>query len=71
MPPIVADKGVASCLEAATGDVLWQNRLPGDFSASPILVGGKLTATNEKGLSYVVEAGPKFKLLALAESKYD
>ena len=55
---------MASCFDAANGDVLWQERLGGNFSASPVLVGDKLIATNEKGLTYVLQAGPKYKQLA-------
>ena len=31
---MVADDGGAQCLEAATGNVVWKGRIPGNFSAS-------------------------------------
>jgi outer membrane protein assembly factor BamB len=60
---VVADNGVASCFNAENGRTLWQERLPGNFSSSPILVGDKLLATNEKGVTYVVAAADTFRRL--------
>jgi outer membrane protein assembly factor BamB len=61
---IVNDGGIASCLEAKTGDVIWSERLGGNFSASPILAGGRHYTGNEEGKFYVFEAGRQFKVLA-------
>jgi outer membrane protein assembly factor BamB len=61
---VVADGGVATCFEAATGKQVWQERLAGAFSSSPVLAGGRLYATNESGKTFVLKAGPKFELLA-------
>ncbi len=60
----VNDMGIASCLDAMTGDTLWQKRLKGRFSMSPVEVGGKLLMTNEDGRTFIVEAQPKFQLIA-------
>jgi outer membrane protein assembly factor BamB len=40
----VNDTGVASCLDAQTGKLLWQERLPDPFSASPVEAGGWCTS---------------------------
>lgn len=61
---VVNDDGIASCYEAASGDKQWQKRLDGDFTSSPILAGDKIYATNEKGLTYVLQTGRDYKLLA-------
>ena len=61
---LVNDGGIASCLEAKSGDIIWSERLGGNFSASPILAGGRLYAGNEEGKFYVFEAGRTFKVLA-------
>jgi outer membrane protein assembly factor BamB len=61
---VVADGGMASCFEAATGKVLWQGRLPGAFTASPLLVGDLLYAVSEAGKTFVVKTGPKFEIVA-------
>jgi outer membrane protein assembly factor BamB len=60
----VNDGGIASCLDAKTGDIVWSERLGGNFSASPILSEGKLFTGNEEGKFYVFEAGREFKVLA-------
>jgi outer membrane protein assembly factor BamB len=61
---IVSDAGIATCLDAKTGDTIWSERLGGNMSASPILSEGKLYAGNEEGKFYVFEAGRQFKVLA-------
>jgi outer membrane protein assembly factor BamB len=62
----VNDGGIASCLDAKTGDIVWSERLgkSGNFSASPILAEGRMYAGNEEGRFYVFEAGRTFKVLA-------
>ena len=60
----VNDGGIASALDAKTGDIIWSERLGGNFSASPILAEGRLYAGNEEGKFYVFEAGKQFKVLA-------
>jgi outer membrane protein assembly factor BamB len=49
------DGGVLTCGDAATGDRLWQLRLKGPFSASPVGAGHFLYCVNEKGLAQVVD----------------
>ncbi|MBA7626388.1 Outer membrane protein assembly factor BamB [subsurface metagenome] len=66
---LVTDPGVAKCLEAATGKVLWRNRLEGRYSASPVWADGKLYFLSEKGKTTVVEARPQFKIVAQNELK--
>ncbi|MGH7225545.1 MAG: PQQ-binding-like beta-propeller repeat protein, partial [Gemmataceae bacterium] len=60
----VSDGGVASCFNARTGEVYWQKRLGGSYSASPLVAGGKLYFQSEQGTGMVLQAGKKFKLLA-------
>jgi outer membrane protein assembly factor BamB len=61
---MVSDKGLASCLDARTGKVYWQERLPGDFSASPIHADGRIYFESEQGTGIVVRAARKFEQLA-------
>jgi outer membrane protein assembly factor BamB len=49
------DGGVLTCGDVATGDRLWQLRLKGPFSASPVAAGNLLYCVNEKGLAQVVD----------------
>jgi outer membrane protein assembly factor BamB len=61
---VVSDSGVATCFAAATGKEVWQQRLPGSFTASPIRVGDRLYVTNEAGKTFVLKAGPRYELIA-------
>jgi outer membrane protein assembly factor BamB len=63
----VNDLGLAGCLVAKTGQTVWTQRLGGNFSASPILVDGKIYAANENGTVFVFPASSKFELLAKNE----
>ena len=49
------DGGVLSCGDAADGKRLWQLRLKGPFSATPVAAGNLLYCVNEKGLLQVVD----------------
>lgn len=61
------DGGIASCLDAATGDEKWLERL-GDgttgFTASPVSADGRIYWTAENGRVVVVRAADKFERLA-------
>jgi outer membrane protein assembly factor BamB len=63
----VSDGGVATCLDATSGDVQWTERLGGGFSASPVFAEGRIYFTNEDGTTYVVRAGAECELLATNE----
>lgn len=60
----VNDAGVATCWEAATGRVWWQERLPGNYSAAPIAGDGRIYFLNEEGLTTVVRAAREFSVVA-------
>ncbi len=61
----VLDAGVAACWDAATGVPQWKARLGGNFTASPVLVGDRIYATNERGTTFVFRASPEgFEKLA-------
>jgi outer membrane protein assembly factor BamB len=61
-----ADRGNAICLKAADGTQVYKERLTagGEFYASPVLADGKLYYVSRSEGTYVVEASPKFKMLA-------
>lgn len=60
-------QSIATAYDSKTGEVLWQGRLGvaarESFSASPVLVDGKIFFTNDQGETFVLEAGREFKLL--------
>lgn len=66
---MTTDGGVAVCLDAKNGKQLWKERLEGDHCSSPIYNRGNLYFFNESGKATIVEAGPKFKVVA--ENKLD
>lgn len=67
-----SDSGMAICWNSATGEELWKERLGGDFFASPVMLDGKIYATNVRGLTYVFEANPNgFKLLAKSQLGFE
>jgi outer membrane protein assembly factor BamB len=59
----VNDAGVASCHVARSGEILWQERLGGSVTASPVLAGGKVYAITDRGDVVVFTAATTFKLL--------
>lgn len=60
----VSDMGVASCFDARTGTVHWQEKLEGGYSASPLAAAGRVYFQSESGVGTVVEAGKSFRRLA-------
>jgi len=61
---MISDGGIASCLEAKTGRVHWQERLGGNYSASPIHSNGRIYFQSEEGTAVVLKAGKRFLKLA-------
>jgi hypothetical protein len=61
---VVADGAMVTCFKAATGEQVWQERLQGGFTSSPVLVRDLLYVTNEAGKTFVLKTGPKFKMVA-------
>jgi outer membrane protein assembly factor BamB len=58
------DRGVLTAMKRLTGELVWQERLGGDFSSSPILAGGRIYCFDEKGKGHVFSTDGK----ALAEN---
>jgi outer membrane protein assembly factor BamB len=54
----VQDAGVAVCWKCGTGEEVWSGRLAGAFTASPVLVGERIFATNEAGRTFIFKASP-------------
>lgn len=61
---VPAMNGVTTCYDVKTGRTFWKQRLAGNFSASPLAADGRFYALAENGDVYVLEAGPKFEVLA-------
>jgi outer membrane protein assembly factor BamB len=56
--------GISTCLDAITGKLLWTERLPDQFTASPIEAGGLIYVSGESGKTYVLRVSDKFELVA-------
>jgi outer membrane protein assembly factor BamB len=61
---IVTDNGIATCIDAKTGEELWRARLGGNHSASPVYAGGRIYFLSEEGESVVIAPGRKLQHLA-------
>lgn len=61
---LVTDNGIATCVDAKTGQELWRARLGGNHSASPIYADGKIYFLSEEGETVVIAPGRKLNHLA-------
>ena len=61
---MINDAGVISCVNAKTGESVWQKRLGGAFSASPLLAEGRIYFFGEDGEVPVIAAADEYRLLA-------
>jgi outer membrane protein assembly factor BamB len=61
---MVSDDSTATCLEIATGQPVWKERLGGNFAASPIYADGRLYFTNQQGKTTVLKPGRTFEVVA-------
>jgi len=62
---LVNETGVATCFQATSGQTVWQKRLGGEYSASPIYVDGRLYFFDQRGTTHVLEPGPMENVLAV------
>jgi outer membrane protein assembly factor BamB len=63
---LVTDKGLVTCLDARTGEVKYEGGrvpVPATFTASPVVVDGRLVWVSEDGDAYVIKAGPVHEVL--------
>jgi outer membrane protein assembly factor BamB len=59
-----SELGVATCLDAETGERVWQQRVGGVFTASPVAGDGKIYLVSETGETVVLRSGRTFEVLA-------
>jgi outer membrane protein assembly factor BamB len=60
----LSDRGVASCVDAKSGKVHWQQRIDGNYSASPVYADGKIYFQSEQGETTVIKPGKEYRELA-------
>jgi outer membrane protein assembly factor BamB len=64
---ILGDKGLLSCIDPGSGNILWSEQLPkkaATYSASPVIADGRIYCAREDGAVMVAKAGKDFELLA-------
>ncbi len=61
---MISDDGITHCIEIATGDPVWQKRIPGKFAASPIYADGRLYFCDQDGQTTILKPGREFETLA-------
>jgi len=61
---VVSDLGIATCLDARTGEVRWRERLPGNYSASPVFADDRIYFLSEEGVATIIAPGTTFHILA-------
>jgi outer membrane protein assembly factor BamB len=63
----VSDGGIASCVDARTGQPHWMERLGGNYSASPIFANGCVLFLNETGRATWIRASREFAVVGQNE----
>ncbi len=58
------DTGIVSCIDVASGKVVWQKRVGGNFFGSPVCVGRRLYCVDRDGVCTVLAASDEYELLA-------
>jgi outer membrane protein assembly factor BamB len=59
-----AEESFISCFEAATGNVVWTERVGGKYAASPLYADGRLYFFSQEGKTTVIKPGRTFEVLA-------
>jgi outer membrane protein assembly factor BamB len=54
------DDGVVCCVDPATGEDVWMERVGGAYSGSPILIDGRIYCVSEEGEVAVIDASPTY-----------
>lgn len=63
----VSDKGIASCVDARTGERHWMERLGGNYSASPVYVNDLVLFLSEDGVATWVRPTTAFEVVGKNE----
>jgi outer membrane protein assembly factor BamB len=60
---MVSDNGIASRVRVADGEVVWSQRIGGNYGASPIVIGDKMLVISLDGNATVLQCSGTFKKL--------
>jgi outer membrane protein assembly factor BamB len=59
----VQDTGGIACYRAGSGELVWQDKLPGKFYGSPVCAAGRIYVISRDGTMFCYAAAEKFQLL--------
>lgn len=59
-----AEESFVTCIEAATGKVIWSERIGDKYAASPVYADGRLYFFGQQGTTTVLKPGRQFEVLA-------
>ncbi len=57
------DRGVVTCVRVADGSPVWKGRVGGNYSASPIAIGGRIVNVSSDGEIVIIAEGDRFEIL--------
>lgn len=60
----INDTGIVICLDTATGEQIWKDRIRGDHAASLLYADGNIYSFNQDGKSTVFKAARQFEIVA-------
>ena len=58
---MIGDTGIASCIDAKSGEQVWQHRIGGEYSASPLYADDRLWFFSEDGKTTALKPGRVFE----------
>jgi outer membrane protein assembly factor BamB len=61
----VNEGGVAYCVDGKTGELRWEERIGGNYSASPISDGTHIWFLSDNNKTTVIDAGPEFNVITM------
>jgi len=64
-----SDAGIVSCVRLEDGQVVWSERIGGNFFSSPILIGTRLLNVSDTGNITVLSASDKFEKIATIQTE--
>ncbi|MEN8155829.1 MAG: PQQ-binding-like beta-propeller repeat protein [Bacteroidota bacterium] len=60
----IDSRGTMLCLDGATGETIWSEKMKGKFHSSPVYADGHIYFNSTKGRTYVIRPGREFDLVA-------
>lgn len=64
---VLSDRGTMTCLDAETGEVIWSDRIGGNYMASTLYVNGHIYCFSKQGAVTVLKPGRAFNVVATSE----